>query len=92
MLFRSTVYAHGYRTEERVAYIRKYGNDGNWHDVPVYWDEYIPVVGQGSIFIKEDNDFDDNSVTHRERINHINNVLGTANLSIYRRHIASKIQ
>ena len=87
-----TVYAHGYRTEERVAYIRKYGNDGNWHDVPVYWDEYIPVVGQGSIFIKEDNDFDDNSVTHRERINHINNVLGTANLSIYRRHIASKIQ
>jgi len=86
-----TVYAHGYRTEERVTYIRKYGNDGNWHDVPVYWDEYIPVVGQGSIFIREDNNFDDTSITHRERISHINNVLGTANLSIYRRHIASKV-
>lgn len=85
------VYAHGYRTEERLAYISKYGGDGQWHDVPVYWNEYLPVIGQGTIFMKEDNDFDDSSVTHRERLNHINDVLGSSNLNVYRRHIASKV-
>ena len=85
------VYAHGYRTEERLTHISKYGDDGRWHDVPVYWDEYLPVTGQGTIYMKEDNDFDDSSVTHHERLNHINDVLGSSNLSVYRRHIASKV-
>ena len=29
----------------------------NGRDVPVYWDEYLPVTGSGCMFIKEDNDF-----------------------------------
>jgi hypothetical protein len=37
------IHAWGYRTEERVEYVSKYGRDGNWHDVPVNWTEYILV-------------------------------------------------
>ena len=38
-----TVTAHAFRGEERVDYVPKYGGDGKWHQVPVYWTEYLPV-------------------------------------------------
>lgn len=84
-----TVYAHGYCAEPRVAHISMYGNDGRWHDVPVKWDEYLPVTGTGAILIKEDNESDAN-MTHKERLSHIDNVLSSYGMSIYRRHIASR--
>ena len=37
------VTAHGYSGEERVDHERVRGGDGNWHDVPVRWIEYLPV-------------------------------------------------
>lgn len=86
-----TVYAHGYRSEQRLTYISKWGGDGRLHHVPVYWDEFLRVTGSGNIYMREDNDFKDGSITHRQRLNHINNVLGEANLDLYRRHIASKV-
>lgn len=85
-----TVYAHGYRKEQRTTYVKKWGRDGMMHNVPVKWDEYLPVTGRGYICIQEDNDFDDTIVTHKERLNHINSMLATSNLEVYRRHIASK--
>lgn len=89
--FTITVYAHGYRSEQRLTYISKWGGDGHSHQVPVYWDEFFPVTGSGHIYMREDNDFKDGSITHRQRLNHINHVLGEANLHLYRRHIASKV-
>lgn len=86
-----TVYAYGYRTEQRLTYISKWGGDGRTHNVPVYWDEYLPVTGSGKIYMKEDNDFKDNSVTQRQRLNHITDVLNKNSLNLYRRHIASKV-
>lgn len=88
-----TVYAHGYRSEQRLSYISKWGGDGRMHDVPVYWDEYLPVTGTGQIYMHEDNDSvdADSTVTHRQRLEHITNVLSAANLDTYRRHIASRI-
>ena len=86
-----TVHAYGYRSVQRLTYISKWGGDGRSHRVPVYWDEYLPVTGQGNIYMKEDNDFQDVSITQRQRLNHINNVLGQTNLDLYRKHIASKI-
>ena len=86
-----TVYAYGYRTLPRLTYVSQWGGDGRSHRVPVYWDEYLPVTGSGTIYMKEDNHFPDDSVTHRQRLNHISKVLGDANLSLYRRHIASKV-
>ena len=87
-----TVYAHGYRSERRLTYVGKWGGDGEIHQVPVYWDEYLPVTGVGSFYMQEDNDFkDDDSVTQRQRLKHISKVLDASGLNTYRRHIASKI-
>ena len=35
--------AHGYRGEPRTDYVRTFGGDGRFHDVPVPWTEYLPV-------------------------------------------------
>ena len=87
-----TVYAHGYRCEHRLSYIRKRGGDGKWHDVPVHWDEYLPVTGQGSMLMQEDNTADGTDLTQNQRMAHISDVLGKAGMSVYRRHIASKLR
>lgn len=85
------VNAYGYRTEQHLEYVSKWGGDGNLHHVPVYWDEYLPVTGSGMIYLKEDNNFKDDSVTQRQRLGHIRSVLAENNLNIYRRHIASRV-
>lgn len=55
--------AHTYDIEERVTYISVYGGDGRYHDVPVHWDNYIPLSNDSSIEVKKlgiaDNDFDE---------------------------------
>ena len=85
------VNAYGYRTEQHLEYVSKWGGDGNLHHVPVYWDEYLPVTGSGMIYLKEDNNFKDDSLTQRQRLGHIHSVLTENNLNIYRRHIASRV-
>jgi len=47
------VTAHGYRGEERVDYEEVYGGDGNWHDVPVPWTEYLPVQRTSNLYLSE---------------------------------------
>ncbi len=84
-----TVHAHGYRREQQLSYISRWGGDGRMHQVPVYWDEYFPVTGSGRIYMKEDNELPEGSITHRQRLDHINKVLTQSDLNIYRRHIAS---
>lgn len=37
------VTAYGYRSEERVDYVTKFGGDGRSHTIPVHWTEYLPV-------------------------------------------------
>ncbi len=86
-----TVYAYGYRSEQRLTYISKWGGDGRMHDVPVYWDEYLPVTGKGSIQMKEDNSQEEPANTHTERIERIQSILKATDLDLYRRNIASKI-
>ncbi|MCQ2285865.1 MAG: hypothetical protein MJZ76_03190 [Bacteroidales bacterium] len=86
-----TVTAYGYRSEERLTYVSKLGGDGIIHDVPVYWDEYLPVTGTGSLQIREDNNFDDSQLKQKERLEHISKVLNDNNCEVYRRHIASRI-
>lgn len=85
------VNAYGYRTEQHLEYVSKWGGDGNLHHVPVYWDEYLPVTGSGMIYLKEDNNFKDDSLTQRQRLGHIRSVLAENDLNIYRRHIASRV-
>lgn len=85
------VNAYGYRTEQHLEYVSKWGGDGHLYHVPVYWDEYLPVTGSGMIYLKEDNNFKDDSLTQRQRLGHIHSVLTENNLNIYRRHIASRV-
>lgn len=47
------VTAHGFRGEERVAYVEQLGGDGKWHNVPVPWVEYLPVEHTRSLAIRE---------------------------------------
>ena len=49
-----SVRAYGYRAEHRIDYVSKYCSNGNYYDVPVHWDEYLPVVGNGCIELQED--------------------------------------
>ncbi|MGM9803086.1 MAG: MAG1210 family protein [Muribaculaceae bacterium] len=86
------VYAYGYSKHERLTYVRKYGGDGRWHKVPVYWYEYQPIMGQGKMAIVEDNGNEvDVAESQTQRINHIKKILSKENLKCYRRHIASKV-
>lgn len=92
-----TVRAYGYRVERRVSYVNVWGGDGRLHSVPVPWDEYLPVTGNGSFSMREDNyigskPYDseqDASLTYSERLQHIGETL--QNFDLYRRHIASKL-
>ena len=43
------------------------------------------------MYIKEDNSVEDENITPRERLNHINEVLNKTHLKVYRKHIASKV-
>lgn len=44
--------AYSYDIEKRVDYVSVYGGDGYYHDVPVYWDEYIPLTNVSTMEIK----------------------------------------
>ncbi len=85
------VSAYGYRKESHVTYVGKLGGDGKIHNVPVRWDEYLPVTGKGRITMKEDDITENSAVSQNERISHIDRVLGQSGMSLYRKHIASKI-
>lgn len=85
------VSAYGYRSESRITYISKFGGDGHYHNVPVEWNEYLPVTGYGSIIMREDNLQEVSEITQKQRLSHIDEVLKKSNLNIYRRHIASKV-
>lgn len=87
-----TVYAYGYRVEQRISYITKWGGDGRTHKVPVYWDEYLPVTGKRRMDIAEDNHYDDAKANQHQRIAHVTEVLKNSGMDVYRRHIVSKLQ
>lgn len=86
-----SVHAHGYRAEKRLQIEVVYGGDGRYHDVPVYWNEYIPVTGCGTLYIKEDNQVKKEFASQTQRLEYINKFLADSNFTIYRRNIASKM-
>ena len=47
------VTAYGYRGVERVDHKEVYGGDGEWHDVPVHWTEYLPVQRTSDMCLSE---------------------------------------
>ena len=51
---RVQVCAYAYNAVERVHYERVFGGDGHWHDVPVYWTEYIPVSKTATMSVSKE--------------------------------------
>jgi len=47
------VTAYGFRSEPRTDHVSVRGGDGNWHDVPVHWDEYLPVDRTSRMVLRE---------------------------------------
>ncbi len=47
------VTAYGFRTERHTEFVDKFGGDGNWHQVPVDWVEYLPVSRTSSMAVRE---------------------------------------
>jgi hypothetical protein len=43
------VTAYGFRTEDRIDYVTKFGGDGRNHTIPVKWVEYLPVEKETSV-------------------------------------------
>ena len=83
------VTAHGFRAQKHVEYMARLGGDGRWHNVPVHWDEYLPVTGTGELVLHEDNAQTDAGLTQHQRIRRITELLSRSQLRLYRRHIAS---
>jgi len=48
--------AYSYDIMQRVDLIPKRGGDGYIHDVPVMWDEYIPLEAQNNFYVTKYND------------------------------------
>lgn len=86
------VRAYGYRAEPRIDYVSKYCSNGNYYDVPVHWDEYIPVMGSGSMTLQEDTTDEQPNLTPIERLQAINEKIDAfGEDSIFRRHITSRL-
>ena len=47
------VTAYGYRGVDRVHHEEVHGGDGEWHDVPVHWTEYLPVERTSNMCLSE---------------------------------------
>lgn len=85
------VTAYGYKATRQLTYVSVWGSDGRSHDVPVYWDQYDPVVGTGELRIREDNNWPDDSASFSERSRHEMEMLSSSQMTAYRRHIASSL-
>ncbi len=48
-----TVAAHGYKSEDRVTYVSVSGGDGQSHQVPVHWTEYLEVQRNSKMVLQE---------------------------------------
>lgn len=56
-----SVTAYSYDIEKRTDYVRMRAGNGKFYDVPVNWDEYIPLEQENALFVTE-GDFEDGSV------------------------------
>lgn len=43
--------AHSYDIEQRLDFVPMLGGDGNYHNVPVYWDEYLPLTARNNFYV-----------------------------------------
>ncbi len=91
------VTSHGFRGEERVEYVKMRGGDGNWHNVPVHWTEYLPVQQTTQLAIRETDgltlqDFEQQVQTNPDWQSFFRDTNADATRVIFRRSIASVLK
>ena len=47
------VSAYSYNIVQRIDFIPVHGKDGHWHNVPVPWDDYIPLKATNTFYVAE---------------------------------------
>ena len=47
------VHSYGFSSHPRCTHVSVFGGDGRYHDVPVHWDEYLPVSMVKDMIVKE---------------------------------------
>ncbi len=57
--------AYSYDIEKRTDIVSVYGGDGHYHNVPVDWDEYIPLTAQNNFSISDSQSAKNKSVIAR---------------------------
>lgn len=79
--------AHAFNAQKRVTYIQKFGGDGRYHSVPVYWVEYVPVSQDSYMAIepKESSRFEFNSLKKNETFNNMMNKIARPNGFVFER-------
>ena len=66
------VTAYSYHTEDRIDYVSVKGGDGNYHNVPVLWIEYLPVNKTSHVTISSVTPESEGVTYHGMLLNHIN--------------------
>ncbi len=61
----TSITAYSYDIIPRVDYVPVYGGDGHYHNVPVEWDEYIPLEACNHFYITSDANAENKSVIAR---------------------------
>jgi len=59
--------AYSYDILRRVDIVSVLGGDGHFHNVPVEWDDYIPLKASNSFFVAGDSEADNKSVIARRK-------------------------
>ena len=88
------VRGYTYTGIERVDYVSVYGRDGYYHDVPVYWTEYIPIFQDTVMEVshhEESGVVFKNKLRTNERLQKFFDIYSTQNDIIYQRGLLAFI-
>lgn len=79
--------AYAFDAQKRLTYVSVLGGDGAFHNVPVYWFEYVPVEKQTKMMIenKESSRYDFNSLMNNKSFASLINKLSSNNACLYER-------
>lgn len=61
----TSITAFSYDIEKRVDIVSVHGDDGHFHNVPVEWDEYLPLEAQNNFYISTNENAQNKSVIAR---------------------------
>lgn len=65
---KTVITAYSYDIAKRVTLVPVLGGDGRLHNVPVDWDEYLPLVAKNEFLVYEDESNDSSALARRNRL------------------------